>query len=303
MAPPATTRTTPRRIADVRSPRVAVTLMALASALLLAVVLIALPRPAEGTNAPILSVEEEPAEPTSLVSAPSRIVLPTPSGEEAPSTRVIVNHRQADVSLDAQLANGDGLTVDLAEAGPRATAITVTSDRVHVCGHYAGSLILEATHDSLPSDLAVLEVRHAECGEAEAVTMAPASVNDTSQTWGDEGRAPWNPVPAPPPPPEAPQPPPPPPAPEPEPEVVEEQVQTQEAAPEPEPEPEPTTTSEPEPEPTATSEPEPEPTTTSEPTSDDSTSEPSTDDGGSSTTTATAEPTTTETSTESSTEG
>lgn len=293
MASLASTRTAARRVAEAKNARVAVLLMALASTLLLAAVLIILPSPAEGTSAPILPVEEAPDELTRLVSAPSRIILPTPQGDEPPAARVIVNHREAGVSLSAQLANGDALSVDLTEAGPRATAITVTSEGVHVCDGYAGSLVLEAEHDTLPDDLVVLDVRYADCGEAEPVALAPSSVNDTSQTWGDEGRAPWTSRPAPPPPPEpeAPQPPPPPP-PAPEPEVVEEQVEAEaveEPAPEPEPTQEPEPTPEPEPEPTQ--EPEPEPT--SEPTS-----EPTTDDGGSSTTTSSAEPTATETSTE-----
>jgi hypothetical protein len=290
VAPLATTRTIARRLTDADTPRVAVVLLALASLLLFSLVWLGLQGPAEGTSAPVLSFEDAPTEPTSLVSAPSRIVLPTPQGDEAPATRVIVNHREDGVSLSAQLANGDALSVDLAEAGSRATAITVTSEGVHVCDGYAGSLILEAEHDSLPSDLVVLEVRYADCGEAEPVTLAPSSVNDTSQTWGDEGRAPWKSRPAPPPPPEpeAPQPPPPPP----EPEVVEEEVEVEvveEPEPTPEPEPEPTQEPEPEPEPEPTQEPEPEPTATTTTTS--STSEPTSDDTD-------EEPTTTETSTE-----
>lgn len=297
MAPPSTTRRTAQRHTDADSPRVAVALLALASLLLLAFVWIALPRPAEGTSAPVLSVEDAPASTTSLVAAPSRIVLPMPQGDEPPSVRVIVNHREAGVTLDASLANGDGLSLDVAEAGPQATAITVTSERVHVCGRYAGSLVIEATHDRFADDLAVVDVLHAECGEAEPVTVAPSSVNDTSQTWGDEGRAPWVPPPAPPPPPE--------PEPtEPEPTETAPEPEPEPTTPEPEPEPEPTRTTrpepeptatpkpEPEPEPTATTKPEPEPTATAEPTQEP-TSDPTSGDGGG-TSTASAEPATTE---------
>ena len=250
MAPLATTRSIVRRLTDPERPRIAVGLMVLASSLLFAAVLVALPSPAEGSDTPVIDIDTTTSS-TELVSAPSKVVIATPRDGQHHGS-VIVNHRRANVSLDARLANGEGLSVELSEAGPRATDVTVTSDAVHQCGRYAGTLILEATAPQAASDVVVLDVRYAECGDPEVPTMAPDSVNDTSPTWADDGRAPWKAST-----PSAPAPPPPPPAPEPQPEA-------QAQAAEPTPAPEPTTEDSSAPEPVSTAsevlDPEPEPT-------------------------------------------
>ena len=289
MAPLATTRSIVRRLTDPERPRVAVGLMVLASSLLFAAVLVALPSAAEGSDTTMIDVDTNTSA-TELVSAPSEIVIATPRDGQHRGA-VIVNHRRANVSLDARLANGDGLSVELAEAGSRATGVTVTSDAVHRCGRYAGTLILEATAPQTASDVVVLDVRYAECGDPEVPTMAPDSVNDTSPTWADDGRAPWKTSA-----PSAPVPPPPPPAPEPqaqdqpaEPTPAPEPTTEESPAPEPvstasevlDPEPTSSDTSSPEPEPTSSDTSSPEPTsepTTTEPTSDPSpTTEPTSD--------------------------
>ncbi len=306
MAPLATTRSIVRRLTDPERPRVAVGLMVLASSLLFAAVLVALPSPAEGTDSdPVVDVDTVTSS-TELISAPGKVVLPMPRNDQHRGS-VIVNHRRAGVDVKAKLANGKGLSVELTEAGPRATNVTVSSEAVHMCGRYAGTLILQASAPDAPTDIVVLDVRYAECGDAEAPTMAPDSVNDTSPTWADDGRAPWkHSTPS--------APPPPPPAPEPQP-----QPQTAEAAAAPapttedssssepvvtevlDPKPEDTSseTASPEPEDTSsdTASPEPEPTATSEPTSDPSpTSEPTTTAADTSSDTTSPSPTTSSTS-------
>lgn len=297
MAPLSTTAGLVRRLGDPDRPVLAVAVMVIGSLLLFAAVLVALPSPAEGSDGPVIDVSTETTT-SSLLDGPTQVILPQPTGD-AHQARVIVNHRATGVEISAQLANGEGLSVELSDAGPRATAVQVSSTAVHVCGHYAGSLILEATHPDVPSDLLVLDVRYAECDDAEALAMAPDSVNDVEPTWAEEGVAPWVPVA-----PVVPSPTPTEPTPtetdpataSPSPQATEDRP-TRDPKPSPDeptrtPRPDPTTSPEPEPtgDPTGTSEPSPtsEPTSspsptsgpTSEPTSDPSPTSTSTEDGG-----------------------
>jgi hypothetical protein len=304
--PLSTTRGFVRRLNDPDHPVPAVVLMSLGSLVLFGAVLVALPQPAQGIDEPI--VDAAPlATTSSLLEGTTSLVLPIPSGDRHQAT-TIVNHRLSGVEVGARMVNGDGLEVELAEAGPRATEVRVSSGAVHRCGAYAGSLVLEATHAEQGTDLLVMDVRFAECSdEFSSVAMAPPSVNDTEPTWADEGRAPWKPAPtttytAP-----APTEPEPEPTtdtarddqagggkddgtdkpdkPKPSPEPTSDPT-TAEPTAEPEPEPEPTATAEPEPEPepTATAEPEPEPEPTQTSTTTTSAPSPSpapTSDGGS----------------------
>lgn len=255
--------------------------MVLASALLFGAVFVALPSPAEGSDpAPVIDVAQGSTTNT-LLDGPTKVVLPPPDGQQH-QTDVFVNHRVPGVEVSARLANGDGISVELAEAGPRATRVHVVSDAVHRCGQYAGTLILEATHPEVASDLKVMDVRFAACRESAALMASPDSVDDVESTWAEGGRPPWEPAPTQaPPPPEPPEPPPPPPpAPEPQEPEPEEAAPPPDPTEEPAPEPDPTPTSEPEPEPEPTSDPTPQPTSEPEPTSDpepEPTSEPTSD--------------------------
>lgn len=289
MAPLSTTASLVRRLGDPDRPVLAVAVMVIGSLLLFTAVLVALPAPAQGSDGPVIDV---PAVTTtsSLLDGPTQVILPQPDGD-AHQARAIVNHRAAGVEITAQLVNGEGLAVALSDAGPRATAVQVSSTAVHVCDHYAGSLILEASHPDLPSDLLVLDVRYAECDQVEPPAMAPDSVNDIEPTWGEEGVAPWEAVT-----PVAPSPTPTEPTPtesdtataSPSPEPTEDRP-TRDPKPSPDeptrtPRPDPTNDPEPEPtsDPTATSEPSPtsEPTSSPSPTGDPSPTSTSTEGGG-----------------------
>lgn len=309
MAPLSSTASLVRRLGDADRPVLPVAAMVAASVLLLVAVLVALPSPAEGSDSePVVDVPVAATSTSTLLEGPTQVVLPMPDADGS-TARVLVNHRAADVEVTARMANGDGLAVELAEAGSRSSAVSVTSERVHHCGRYAGTLILEATHARLASDLLVLDVRFAECGDTEAITMAPDSVNDLEPTWADDGTAPWKTptpgVPVPPTPTETepsetesttPSPQPEPstqrPEPTPDPTTATPTPEPTSTAPDPTPtsEPEPTTSPTSEPEPTPTSEPEPtsspsptsepEPTSSPSPTSDPEPSPTSTEGGG-----------------------
>lgn len=295
MAPLTSTRSFVRRLTDPDEPQLGVALMVLASALLLGAVLVALPTsPAEGSDEPVVDVGPVTTA-ADLISGPGEVVLPEPQ-DDSHTASVFVNHLHDDIEIEARLANAPDLSVELVEDGPRTTEVVVTSDAVHECGQYAGSLILQATHPELPEDLLVLDVRFAECGDAEAVTMAPDSVDQVESTWAGDGRAPWKPSTrsAPPPEPAAP---PPPPAPEPEPEPQPEEPAPETEQPQPESSPDGETdgeggTTSDQSEPPSDTEPtsEPEPSSDPDPTSDPESS--------SNAESSSAAPTSTETSTE-----
>lgn len=183
-----------QRLADPDRPRLAVAALVLASGLLLVAVLLAVPTAAEGTDDPVAA---DPGTTTTseLLSGPGQVVLPVPRGDTHETT-ALVNHRRGGVDVDVQVVNGEGLVVELAEAGLRATRVRVASEAIHRCGRYAGTLVVQARHTTLPGDHLVLEVRYASCDDAGATALAaPDSVHRVEPTWGEEGRAPWAPVP------------------------------------------------------------------------------------------------------------
>lgn len=204
-------------------------------------------------ESPTPIVREEPAGTTTsaLLSGPDHLVLPLPDVDGV-RVETLLRHRRDDVEvLEATVVNTDHVTAELAHDVPGATRLVLTSTAVHQCDRYAGSVIVTSRHPTARRDHLFIDVRFADCEGVTAVPAAPPSVNDTSRTWGDDGRAPWY------------RPPRPDPRPRPE-------------APEPttsEPTEEPTTGTEPTSEPTDASSPTPRPTTeptgqpTSEPTS------------------------------------
>lgn len=211
--------------------------------------------PGEEPTTPELVEAPESTATSSLLTGPNRLVLPLP-GDEPPTVETVLRHRRSGVEVrDATSVNAEDVTTELSSTESGDTRLVVTSTAVHRCSQYAGSVVVTASHPDEPRDHLFIDLRFADCEGVTAVPAAPASVNDTSRTWGGDGRAPWYS----------------PPQPDPRPPSTDSEPSASD------PTPEPTATAEPTSEPTDDSSPAPAPT--AEPTAQP-TSQPTSDAGG-----------------------
>lgn len=245
--------TTLRRLEEPRRRRTAAGGLLLASLGLLGGMWLLLPAPHTAT--PTVQEDAVGTTTSALLSGPDRVILPLP-GEDGVQVETLLRHRLPDVEvLDATVVNTDQVTAELDPDVPGATRLMITSSAVHTCDRYAGSIIVTSRHPDTRRDHLFIDLRFADCEGVTAVPAAPASVNDTSRTWGGDGRAPWYS----------------PPQPDPRPPSTDSEPSASD------PTPEPTATAEPTSEPTDDSSPAPAPT--AEPTAQP-TSQPTSDAGG-----------------------
>ena len=185
-----TIATTLRRLDDPERRRTAAGGLLLGSLGLLGGVWLVLPTPDPAT--PVAASEEPDGTTTSaLLSGPERVVLPLPD-EDGVHVETLLRHRRTNVEvLDATVVNTDQVTTELGTDDAGATRLVITSTAVHECDQYAGSVVVTSRHPNTRRDHLFIDLRFADCEGVTAIPAAPSSVNDTSRTWGDDGRAPW----------------------------------------------------------------------------------------------------------------
>lgn len=248
-----TIATTLRRLEEPRRRRTAAGGLLLGSLGLLGGMWLLLPDPHSAT--PTVREDTVGTATSALLSGPDQVILPLP-GEGGVQVETLLRHRLPDVEvLDATVVNTDQVTAELDSEVPGATRLMITSTAVHACDRYAGSVVVTSRHPDTRRDHLFIDLRFADCEGITAVPAAPASVNDTSRTWGGDGRAPWYS----------------PPQPDPRPPSTDSDPSASD------PTPAPTATAEPTGEPTGDSSPAPAPT--AEPTAEP-TSQPTSDGGG-----------------------